>query len=206
MDKIIDFYTNLFSIITLKDLLSFRFILLLISVIFSLYPLLHFLKFRLPEEVLKVYKIECLHFKTNKDESVEKIISTYKYLFKSSINMVLITMLVLMSTSIFISKILNINLNISANMVLIILMLFTHLSLFVLWIMINSLLIITKDLYLLYRDYPKFLMIKIVLKNKGSNSKILIFTSYRVQIYVSYAFYVVKILFLSIFFTKTLFL
>lgn len=206
MDKIIDFYTNLFSIITLKDLLSFRFIILLISVIFSLYPLLHFLKFRLPEEVLKVYKIECLNFKTNKNESIEKVISTYKYLFKSSINMVLITMLLLMSTSIFISKILNINLNISANIILIILMLFTHLSLFVLWIMINSLLIITKDLYLLYSDYPKFLMIKIVLKNNGSNSKILIFTSYRVQIYVSYAFYVVKILFLSIFFTKTLFL
>lgn len=206
MDKIIDFYTNLFSIITLKDLLSFRFILLLISVIFSLYPLLHFLKFRLPEEVLKVYKIECLNFKTNRKESIEKIIDTYKYLFKSSINMVLISMLLLMSTSIFISKILNINLNISANIVLIILMLFTHLFLFVLWITINSLLIITKDLYLIYRDYPKFLMIKIVLKNKGSNSKILIFTSYRVQIYVSYAFYVVKILFLSIFFTKTLFL
>lgn len=206
MDKIIDFYTNLFSIITLRDVLSFRFILLLISVIFSLYPLLHFLKFRLPEEVLKVYKIECLSFKTNKNESIEKIIDTYKYLFKSSINMVLITMLVLMSTSIFISKILNINLNISANIVLIILMLFTHLSLFVLWIMINSLLIITKDFYLLYRDYPKFLMIKIVLQNNGNNSKILIFTSYRVQIYVSYAFYVVKILFLSIFFTKTLFL
>lgn len=206
MDRIIDFYTNLFSIITLRDLLSFRFIILLILVIFSLYPLLHFLKFRLPEEVLKVYKIECLNFKTNKKESIEKVISTYKYLFKSSINMVLMTMLLLMSTSIFISKILNINLNISANIILIILMLFTHLSLFVLWIMINSLLIITKDLYLLYSDYPKFLMIKIVLKNKGSNSKILIFTSYRVQIYVSYAFYVVKILFLSIFFTKTLFL
>lgn len=206
MDRIIDFYTNLFSIITLRDLLSFRFIILLILVIFSLYPLLHFLKFRLPEEVLKVYKIECLNFKMNKKESIEKVISTYKYLFKSSINMVLMTMLLLMSTSIFISKILNINLNISANIILIILMLFTHLSLFVLWIMINSLLIITKDLYLLYSDYPKFLMIKIVLKNKGSNSKILIFTSYRVQIYVSYAFYVVKILFLSIFFTKTLFL
>ena len=206
MDKIIDFYTNLFSIITLKDLLSFRFIILLISVIFSLYPLLYFLKFRLPEEVLKVYKIECLNFKTNKNESIEKIIDTYKYLFKSSINMILITMLVLMSTSIFISKILNINLNISANITLIILMLFTHLSLFVLWIIINTLLIITKDLHLLFRDYPKFLMIKIILKNNGSNSKILIFTSYRVQIYVSYAFYVVKILFLSIFFTKTLFL
>lgn len=206
MDRIIDFYTNLFSIITLRDLLSFRFIILLILVIFSLYPLLHFLKFRLPEEVLKVYKIECLNFKMNKKESIEKIIDTYKYLFKSSINMILITMLVLMSTSIFISKILNINLNISANIILIILMFFTHLSLFVLWIIINILLIITKDLYLLYSDYPKFLMIKIVLKNKGSNSKILIFTSYRVQIYVSYAFYVVKILFLSIFFTKTLFL
>ena len=206
MDRIIDFYTNLFSIITLRDLLSFRFIILLILVIFSLYPLLHFLKFRLPEEVLKVYKIECLNFKMNKKESIEKVISTYKYLFKSSINMVLMTMLLLMSTSIFISKILNINLNISANIILIILMLFTHLSLFVLWIMINSLLIITKDLYLLYSDYPKFLMIKLILKNKGSNSKILIFTSYRVQIYVSYAFYVVKILFLSIFFTKTLFL
>lgn len=206
MVNILDFYRNLFSLITLSDFISLKFLLLLTSLIFASYPLFDFYLNILPKEILKIFEIECLRLKNNSNMKFEEIIKVYKYLFKSSINTTLITILLLVSLLGFISDIMNLNQDISIDIVSIIVMFFIHLSLFMVWIISSLLLISIKDLYLITKKYPKYIFIKAVLKQKGNFSIPLIFIAYRVQIYVSYALYMAKVLFLSIFFTKILFL